>query len=102
MNCARTQLHIPDLWFLDLDFHLRSEIEGHLLDCETCREWYLIWQKILYLGQERVKLPRTLNWIPFNNALDCELQNPIRSNRSYQMPIRIPPRISEIIRFAAR
>jgi hypothetical protein len=102
MNCSKAQRHIPDLWFRDLDFRLRSDIESHLQVCGLCREWYIIWQNLRFLGQEQVQLPQTLNWKPFTCALESEMHNFVRPNRSLSISPRIPSRIREIIRLEAQ
>lgn len=74
MNCAKAQTYIPHLRTGSLSGRRRAIVEQHLSQCETCQQWLEAWNEVCNLSIEASLPPPELDWEPFRQALDAELQ----------------------------
>ena len=89
MNCAKAQTYIPHLRTGSLSGRRRAMVERHLSQCETCRRWLEAWEEVCHLSIEASLPPADLDWEPFNQALEAELQRRPAPGRQRLTPVDI-------------
>ncbi|RJP80323.1 MAG: zf-HC2 domain-containing protein [Candidatus Zixiibacteriota bacterium] len=72
MICEQVQAGIPDFLRGYSTGQRNREIENHLETCRACQEWLLTWEGLCRLGQEYLAWPATVDWEPFDVALEAE------------------------------